>query len=63
MANLKGKLSQYGDAVVLTQAYSYFNLLNKKLSEVKSQSLNLKQSKNKLKMVQKMAIEKTFLLK
>jgi len=43
MANLKGKLSQYGDAVVLTQAYSYFNLLNKKLSEVKSQSLNLKQ--------------------
>lgn len=43
MANLKGKLSQIGDAVVLTEAYDYFSLLNKKLSEVKSQSLNLKQ--------------------
>ena len=43
MANLQGKLSQIGDAVILTEAYDYFNLLNKKLSEVKSQSLNLKQ--------------------
>lgn len=43
MANLEGRLSQIGNTILLTEAYEYFNLLNKKLSEVKSQSLNLKQ--------------------
>ena len=41
MASLEGKLSQFGDSVILTEAYGYFDALNAKLSETTSQTLTL----------------------
>lgn len=43
MANLEGKLSQKGDAIYLTIAELYLQALNKKMQEVKGQSLSVKQ--------------------
>lgn len=44
MASLEGKLSQFGESVVLTEAYGYFDALNAKLQETTSQTLTLQPS-------------------
>lgn len=44
MASLEGKLSQFGENVVLTQAHGYFDALNAKLQETTSQTLTLQPS-------------------
>lgn len=44
MASLEGKLSQFGDSVILTEAQQYFEAMNAKLQETTSQTLTLKPS-------------------
>ena len=44
MASLEGKLSQFGDSVILTEAQQYFEAMNAKLQETTSQTLSLKPS-------------------